>query len=341
MIVASESPAVVDALSHLCDLLEDAGALFPPGLRIVHVDRQLSVWADGEDPWLMRIPESTLVPVDRIVWAPEPPLQVIDAPGLTPLQRAVLDACVDVMREASTWEHYRGTHPRATISDPQAVSILQSLHPAFSPAKDAGSMLKTRTIRMTVHDEDSQSYLMPMLDLVNHHPGSPAYLREDGYLSIATSQASPGGECFVSYGSTRDVLGIALAYGYLEDSITRVNALPGDHPLPGGGTLRLVRASRPEQSREADVITVIGAAFDATDPRVARESITQPVERFLVDRGTAAIQARHTARVVIRRIAASDLARLKRAHDSLRHFAGTELARSAIWRQQELLGAIG
>lgn len=340
MQVTSDSASLAVAVERLAALLTDAGAMFHPGLRIVHRGRELSVWADGDDPWLMRIPDSTLVPVDGITWSDDPPLRVDEAPHLTALQQQALDACVDVMREAGTWEHYRATHPRATISDPRAVDVIRSLHPTFSPDRSAAGMLKTRTIRMALQEDEPASFLMPMLDLVNHHPATPAYLPEDGYLGITTVQDLPGGECFVSYGSTRDVLGIAIAYGYVEESITRANALPREYPLPGGGVLRLVRASRPQHSYEADALTLIGAAFDATDPGVARVSITEPLERFLVDRGAAPMQARHTARVMTRRIAESDRIRLAQARQALSDETGTDVVQTAIRRQETVLAAI-
>lgn len=341
MQVDSDSPALVNAVQRLVALLTDAGATLHPGLRIVHRGRELSVWADGEDPWLLRIPEATLVPVEGITWSDEPPLRIAQARGLTALQRQVLESCVDVMREAGTWEHYRATHPRATITDPQAVEVIRSLHPAFSPDSSAAGMLKTRTIRMSLHDDEPASYLMPLLDLVNHHPAAPVYLPEDGFLGIATAQDDVGGEAFVSYGSARDVLGIALAYGYVDERITRANALPGEYPLPGGGILRVVRASRPQHSHEADTLTLIGAAFDSTDTRVARVSITEPLERFLLDRGAAPMQARHTARVMNRRIALSDRDRLTRARAVLAGTSGTDLLRESIRRQEAVLATIG
>jgi hypothetical protein len=339
--VTSDSPSLVAAVQRLATVLTDAGATFHPGLRIVHRGRELSVWADGEDPWLMRIPEATLVPVGGITWSDEPPLRVIEAHGLTPLQRQVLEACVDVMREAGSWEHYRSTHPRGTITDPQAVEIIRSLHPAFSPDRTAAGMIKTRTIRMSLHDHEPASYLMPLLDLVNHHPAAPIYLPEDGFLGIATTQDTPGGECFVSYGSTRDVLGIALAYGYVEESITRANALPGHYPLPGGGTLHLVRASRPDFTSEPGVLTIVGAGFDTTDSTITRRTLIEPIERFLIERGDAPMQARHTARVMARRIAVSDRDRLARARSSLTDVPGTELVQAAVRRQEAVLAAIG
>ncbi len=123
------------ALTGLADLMHEAGADFHPGLRIVETDGQLSAWADGDDPWLMRIPHSTLVPVEGVTWADEPPLRVVAIPEhLTPLQVEVLEACTAVMAAAGTWDRFRTTHPRATITDPDAISLIRSLHPPFSPA---------------------------------------------------------------------------------------------------------------------------------------------------------------------------------------------------------------
>jgi hypothetical protein len=241
-----------------------------------------------------------------------------------------------------TWEHFRATHPRATITDPEAIAMIQSLHPAFSPATDAAAMIKTRTIKMSMEDAEPQSYLMPLLDLVNHHPAAPAYTWDDGFLCIPTWRADPGGECFVSYGSIRDVLGMALAYGYVDENITRANALPGEYSIPGGGTLRLMRASRPTSTNghahDQNALTIIGAAWDVSDPAVQRQTLLEPIERHLREGGVAAIQARHQARVLARRIWVSDDLRLRHALAALADLSGCHLVSRAIQLQLQNLG---
>jgi len=332
--VDTESAKVREAVQALFALLLDAGAWVNPHLRIVERVGQISVWSEADDPWLMRIPKHTLVPVTDINWPGEPPLCVEGTPSsLSAIQQDVLNACVDVMAANHTWEHFRATHPRSTITDSEAIAMIQSLHPAFSPATDAAAMIKTRTIKMSIEDAESQSYLMPLLDLVNHHPAAPAYTWDDGFLCIPTWRADPGGECFVSYGSTRDVLGMALAYGYVDENITRANALPGEYAIPGGATLRLMRVSGPTSTSEQDALTIIGAAWDASDPAVQRQTLLEPIERHLREGGVAAMQARHQARVLARRIWVSDDLRLRHALAALADLSGCDLVSRAIQLQ--------
>lgn len=336
--IETTSGDVRRALTDLVDLMHGAGADFHSGLRIVETDGQLSAWADGDDPWLMRVPHCTLVPVEGVMWADEPPLHIVAIPEhLTSLQVEVLEACTAVMSAAGTWERFRTTHPRATITDPEVIEVIRSLHPAFSPATSAAAMLKTRTIRLSLDGGDPKSYLMPMLDLVNHHPDAPAYPHDGDFLCIGTWRAVDNGECFVSYGSTRDVLGIALAYGYIDSNITRANALPGEYPMPGGGTLRLLRASRLTFSSEPDTFTIIGAAWDAADPSVQRHTLLEPIERHLAGRGVPAMQARHQARVLANRIRQSDEARVRIAQEQLIEYTGTSMVGEALGLQRDNL----
>lgn len=329
--IETDSVDLDQALAHLVEVMNRAGATFHPGLRIVGVAGQISAWADGDDPWLMRIPHSTLVPIDDVTWSDDQPLRLMGIPDdLTALQVEALEACTAVMTAAGTWEHFRATHPRATITDPEAIDVIRSLHPAFSPATSAAAMLKTRTIRLSLDGGDPTSYLMPMLDLVNHHPDAPAYPHDGDFLCIGTWRAVDNGECFVSYGSTRDVLGIALAYGYIDSNITRANALPGEYPMPGGGTLRLMRASRLTFSSEPDTFTIIGAAWDAADPSVQRHTLLEPIERHLAGRGVPAMQARHQARVLANRIRQSDEARVRIAQERLIECPGTSRVGEAL-----------
>jgi hypothetical protein len=330
----SDSSNLSLALGHLVEVMIQAGAQFHPSLRIVDTGGGLSAWADGDEPCLMSIPKGTLVPVDQITWSEEPPLRLVATPDhLTPLQRSVLEACTDVMATAGTWEYFRATHPRATITDPGAIAIIQSLHPAFVSASSAAAMIKTRTIRLPLDDTGPQSYLMPLLDLVNHHPKAPAYAGDNELLSISTWRSGPEGECFVSYGSTRDVLGIALAYGYLDENITRVTALPGEHSIPSGGTLRLIRTSHPTSTYEHDALTITGAAWDASDPSVQHQTLLAPIERHMRDRGASALQARHQARVLAGRVRASDDLRLRHALAALADLSGCDLVSRAIQLQ--------
>lgn len=342
VVVDTESAEVRETVQALFALLLDAGAWVNPHLRIVERAGQISVWSEADDPWLMRIPKHTLVPVTDINWSGEPPLRVEGTPSsLSATQQDVLNACVDAMAAHHTWEHFRATHPRATVTDPEAIAMIQSLHPAFSPATDAPAMLKTRTIKMSMDDAEPQSYLMPLLDLVNHHPAAPVYTWDDGFLCIPTWRADPGGECFVSYGSTRDVLGMALAYGYVDENITRANALPGEYSIPGGGTLKLMRASHPtstnghahENAHNQNALTIIGAAWDTSDPGVQRQTLLEPIERHLRDRGMPAMRARHQARVLVRTVRHSNATRLSNSFSIFNDDARSDLVRRAILLQ--------
>jgi hypothetical protein len=111
--------------------------------------------------------------------------------------------------------------------------------------------------------------------------------------------------------------------------------------LPGGGTVHLVRASRPDFTSEPGVLTIVGAGFDPTDSTITRRTLIEPIEHFLVETGDAPMQARHTARVMTRRIALSDHDRLAQARSSLTDVTGTDLVQAAIGRQEALLAAIG
>jgi hypothetical protein len=137
---------------------------------------------------------------------------------------------------------------------------------------------------------------------------------------------------------------MALAYGYVDENITRANALPGEYSIPGGGTLRLMRASRPTSTNghahahDQNALTIIGAAWDVSDPAVQRQTLLEPIERHLREGGVAAIQARHQARVLARRISASDDLRLRHALAALADLSGCDLVSRAIQLQLQNLG---
>jgi hypothetical protein len=135
---------------------------------------------------------------------------------------------------------------------------------------------------------------------------------------------------------------MALAYGYVDENITRANALPGEYSIPGGGTLRLMRAARPTSTNghahDQNALTIIGAAWDVSDPAVQRQTLLEPIERHLRDHGMPAMQARHQARVLARRIWASDDLSLRQSLAALADLSGCDLVSRAIQLQLQHLG---
>lgn len=58
--------------------------------------------------------------------------------------------------------------------------------------------------------------LMPLIDMLNHHPRGAPFQLDDSRLSVRVAQPIGDGECFAAYGGRRDVLDLALHYGYLD-----------------------------------------------------------------------------------------------------------------------------
>lgn len=145
--VDTESTEVHEAVQALFALLLDAGAWVNPHLRIVERAGQISVWSEADDPWLMRIPKHTIVPVADINWPNEPPLRIEGLPSsLSSIQQEVLNACVDVMAAHHTWEHRLTTDLRAA-AESAAIRVALGLAPEVD---GAFGILAHRMIRASV-----------------------------------------------------------------------------------------------------------------------------------------------------------------------------------------------
>jgi hypothetical protein len=241
--VQADTQALGDLLRALVKTVLAAGGQLHPGIRFVERDGQLGVhcqpgFGQADQP-LFRLPLELLVPIDGIEWADrEDELQARSSLAhLPPLQRDLLDLHLALYNATGKlpWavQHLPGL---AVPRLPSLQTALQAIRPGFGPSRPqaAQAFFQTRVLKLA-----DKKVLMPLIDLLNHHPQGAAFHTNACAMTVAVAQPHDGDECFARYGGRRDVLDLALHYGYADNNTPFAFSAPFDGTLPGVGRVQI------------------------------------------------------------------------------------------------------
>ncbi|BAV34060.1 hypothetical protein SCL_1762 [Sulfuricaulis limicola] len=105
-------------------------------------------------------------------------------------------------------------------------------------------MTRTSGLASNISSSERTQMLMPIIELLNHHPLAPPYTylfsqNEKNQLAIKKFCALPQTtECFVRYGYY-DAYDLLLNYGYIESNTFFIRSIPMEISLPGLGTMKV------------------------------------------------------------------------------------------------------
>lgn len=258
--VSADDAAVTSVLRAMTELLLGHGARLHPGLRLVERDANLTVHCDpsagrpGE--LLFDVPRRLLVPTDAAVWSERTDrLELLrPPPGLTPVQSELLEMHIELFNAAGKLPAYWGGHPRRAVWDHAEVrAATERLRPGagWRPANPTEGFLATRTYGLRGPGGQRLEHLMPLIDLLNHHYRGYPYAVDERAMTIEIAQGNGDAECFAHYGGVRDVLELALRYGYLDRSTPFAYSAPLELDVPGFGGL-VVLGERPSPLHAID-----------------------------------------------------------------------------------------
>jgi hypothetical protein len=218
--VNADIPVLGRLLQVMMDLVMAHGGQVHPGVRLVARDGQLAVHCNrsmcDDDLPLFRLPRELLVPVDPIQWASrDDRLQAIEGlESLTAVQRELLGMHVDLYNASDKLPWAAKHLPVVALrSHAPLVDAIQAIRPGFgrNPSQTALAFLGTRVFNL-----EGRWVLMPLMDLLNHHPKGGRFQVDASSMTMGVVQPGEGDECFASYGGRRDVLDMALHYGYAD-----------------------------------------------------------------------------------------------------------------------------
>jgi hypothetical protein len=161
---------------------------------------------------------------------------------------------------------------------------LMEVRPAFAlPEMNAASQFIHTRLNTKKEDdsEGSTGYLMPLIDLLNHHPYGPKYQRtENNGWRIPVEKPNPNSdECFVRYNKS-DSLSLAIWHNYFESKTQHVAALDCELQHPNLGEIRIVGTNA--RRRELNAPRIIPSELTLTMQDIVLEAKQLPALRTLV-----------------------------------------------------------
>lgn len=225
MHIHTDDSAVRRLLAEIADAVRGHGGEIHPELTIHHQGERLwiSCPAASRDDTLLRIPEALFVPVSNLQWTDAGGVLVYsgDCRALTGVQQRLLDLMVRLYNATDKIDKVAARFPDSLLrNDPLLLELIREARPNTEPSAKSLAELFICTRLSSQNNEDSDGtsdYLMPMIDMLNHHPYGPNYGRNAaGDWVIPVRHPNPGSEeCFVRY-QKGDSLANALWHGYFE-----------------------------------------------------------------------------------------------------------------------------
>jgi hypothetical protein len=325
--------------SILRDLVATAlggGARIHPGARIREESGSLSVHcadpsADGEI--LFDIPREQLIPVDGAKWSDaQDKIELIEPPeGLTPLQGDLLDLHIALYNATVKLPWTVANQPTVALRDhPDLVTAIQAFRPTFalSPATVAEAFLETRTYSLHPQSAGSRvahkTVLMTLVDFMNHHPAATGLNTDDRAMTIPATRPLGTDECLVRYGRRRDVIDLALHYGYVDAATTVALSAPVTVLLGAWGRLEVSGVGMkvkspldpPRIEVDGDSLRLSHLTFQADHPRRLLAVLRLAVLGYAARQGVRPDEAERAVDDVLSQVIGANLGLLTRIRQS-------------------------
>ena len=237
MLIQSENPRVFDALHALKTLVQANGGYIHPSCHVHHQGDRLWISCPEHalNATLMEIPDALFIPASPLHWyALDDALHFTDPEALlTPVQTALATAMCELYNAT---DKFRSVALRLPEQCLHSDSALQDWFSANRPqlkvssASAAENFIQTRLYKKANAQPEQEriGYLMPLMDLMNHHPNARPYSQQqNGAWRVLAEHAQPGSsECFLQY-NTADCLAQAFWHGYCETHCLQLTALQG------------------------------------------------------------------------------------------------------------------
>ena len=258
MKVESEHGDVAGLFTEIADIVDEYGGHLHPGLIIRNSGQSYcaaitpqGLAAAPEQP-LIAIPRSLLIPVDGIGWqVRDGRLQAVS--GLSDLsgpQRLLLERMLSLYNLAGKVEEACRTLPALALQGQEGLLELLRRgrrHWVGTPAPPAEAFIGTRTLAYSQYRSPPVGatarpvkVLMPLIDVLNHHPGGAPFAASVEGVSVAVRAKGEDLECFGSYGF-RDALSLLLNYGFASTQPQFVQSIACEVDLAGWGRLGIQR----------------------------------------------------------------------------------------------------
>ena len=326
--VDATSPAAKAAIEDLLDCAISSGIEVHKSLQVRERDGQISLHADApRGDVLVRVPEDLLVPVAETGWGTSDDVLSIARhdPTASAPQRELIEAHLAVYNSTGKIRWARNTLPVMVLSRDAAVaSTVRLLRPSFpqeSPSTAEG-FINTRLYQQAV---TCDGVLMPVIDFLNHHRRGAKLLIDDGAMTVRVEHAAGDMQCFASYGSRRDLLDLALGYGFVDPAVRFARSLAVSTDIPGFGNVEVLGRRReavssldpPQITMERKRLSLSHLSFHAEHPDRVVSVLQLAVGSYLAQHVDPPHEPLLTARAVVAALASANIDLLRRAESQL------------------------
>lgn len=225
MHIQSDNPIVKQCLETIANTVLENGGEIHQALVINHHGERLwlSCAAEFAGETLLRIPNALFIPVSHLAWTGDDGVLAYSGETgiLSAPQRIMLDAMVALYNATDKINKVAARFPDSLFrADPDLLALIKQARPnlELSDKSKAEQFISTRLSTQNNEDsEETTDYIMPLIDMLNHHPYGPKYGRNEAKDWVIPVQHPNSGseECFVRY-QKGDSLANALWHGYLE-----------------------------------------------------------------------------------------------------------------------------
>lgn len=340
-LVRSDNATVRELVGAMFDLVVAHGGSVHPKLWVAEREGSMSVHVDGsDDELLMRVPAEILVPVDRVQIEAVGDELVVVTPdeAMTAVQHEALDKHLRLYNATAKVAWARAMLPDVALAgNPVGPDVMDRLRHAGARRgrSVAAAFLATRTLGLRIPASPAASgatgtdptelqgdgeagaarrpVLMPLLELVNHHPhGSPFGGSARG-LRATVAHPVGGTEVYVRYDAHDDVIDMALRYGFVGDDARRTRVCPVQVEVSG---LRVIiessrrRATHPFDppgvTVEGSTLTLSHLSIDADHPQRTAVALSMAVQMAARSAGAALSGETVSADAVLAEIVRAD-----------------------------------
>lgn len=234
MIILSDNRQVIDALERInTNVLRNGGHIHPKmTVNQKHEQIWISCPDDSINTPLLVIPDPLFIPVTQLVWTADNEIMAFfdETASLTAIQHELLSDIVLIYNTTGKITCSNNSMPSRLLPfDVPLLSWLTNAWSAFTLTNPnpVWDFLNTRVSRKRRIDntEYANKYLMPLIDLVNHHPnGAKLQFFEQNWHIEIKKPVDGSQECFLCY-NTSDSLSLAYWHGYFEQNTAHLASL--------------------------------------------------------------------------------------------------------------------
>lgn len=358
--VDSDCAAARHLLDRIAALCAARGASWHADMSVLVRNGEMHVMAPaGTRGPLISMPRTLLMPLDEIAWEPDDTRLVLRPPlrGLSPEQAELLHLHVALFNATGKMRWLRERHPMPLMANRDALATAVA---ALRPVTDGMHALPTsadifmasRSLRLRGSGGAVMRVLHPLLELLDHHHAGPSFRLDENALSVDVAQPTDSPACYASYGSRRDVLDLALHYGYLDMSTPFAHSAPLDLEIEGiGRVIVQEQRSRPPHPLDPpqvhfrdDGVTLSHLCCHAEHPERLRSVVVLALCGAAMRRGASKIEAEQCALGGLRAIGRANAARLAHlvrvCETEGKGHAGAAVLAAAARRQADIIGLV-